>query len=388
MKGRLALDGQTLAHLRYITRASAARCILTERLSGEDFSETASKAESDARRSSGRVCERFTIALPVEASHDQRRELVAAYAEHLTLGLAGYVAAIHDQKGNDVKNPHFHLVCFDAKISQSGRGRPRSVLGMARKNAIESAANGWASIHNKFMFEWGFGSNSMIDHRSYSTRGIDRIPTIHEGPGSRKIGNKQILPTSKPEWKSLDDGHTRAETNLIIKEINVTKEAIDGARNNRLGTHDEGHADGSESGVPWHRANGKSDIRNQGRTINADKNLPREPKRNGSNQGNSEISRNRAERANYKSPTPAQPPFLGRTPSGKEIAERLGSQSNSLPRVRLIYRELVMMRDTLLTRLLRYETPSQVVSAADDLTQSEQHPQKKFEPRGYDRGRG
>ena len=387
VKGRWAKAGQTLAHLRYITRVSAARCVLAERLSGNDYTETASKAENDAIRSSGRVCERFTIALPVEARPEQRRELVAAYAEHLTLGVAGYVAAIHDQKGNDIKNPHFHLVCFDAKITKGGRGRPRSVLGMARKNAIETAAHGWACVHNNLMADWGFGAESMIDHRSYATRGIDRIPTIHEGPGSRKITEKQISPKSKPEWKRIDDGHTRAEANQLIKEINNAKEKIDGRRNNRLGTHDEGHADSGKSGVPWRRTNDKGDGGNQGRTNHAHKNLPGTSKGNGSNRGNGEIPRNGPDGAIRKKPTPFQPPFLSPKPIGKAMAEKPGPRPIRRSRVRRIYRELVMMRDTLITRLLRNETPSRVTRVADDLTQTEQHRHPRNIPRGYDRGR-
>ncbi len=78
--------------------------------------------------------------LPVEATADQRRALTGAFAERLSKGIVGYVAAIHDQHGNDIHNPHAHFVFFDVQQKSGGRGRPRSTLGLARKNAIEETA--------------------------------------------------------------------------------------------------------------------------------------------------------------------------------------------------------------------------------------------------------
>lgn len=147
---REAVLGQTQAHLRYITRTTAARVVLRERLAGADNT-VAEEAEASAAKRGGRVVERFIIALPCEASADQRVALVRAYAEALTNGVAGYIAAIHDQAGNDIANPHFHLVAFDKHIKRGGRGRPRSVLGFARKNAVEGAAALWADTHNALM---------------------------------------------------------------------------------------------------------------------------------------------------------------------------------------------------------------------------------------------
>lgn len=128
---RAAEHGQTLAHLRYITRPSAARVVHRERVA--DDAEAARAAEQAAEKRGGRVAERFILALPVEATAEQRVALARAYAEELTQGVAGYVLAIHDARGNDARNPHCHLVAFDAFERTGGRGRPRSVLGMARE---------------------------------------------------------------------------------------------------------------------------------------------------------------------------------------------------------------------------------------------------------------
>jgi hypothetical protein len=238
VEGRVAKKGQTAAHLRYITRPKAAREVLRERLTAPSYTATSQEAEDAAQTRKGRVCERFIIALPIEATEEQRTALARAFAEKLTGGVAGYVAAIHDQHGNDRRNPHFHLVAFDVMIKSGGRGRPKSTLGMARKHAVETAAKMWADTHNDLMREWGHGSESMISHLSLQDRGIDRIPTIHEGPAARAIEAKGKQPTRKEHWRQIDEGHSRAEANKIIQEINKAKEKVD-EREYRLGRHDE-----------------------------------------------------------------------------------------------------------------------------------------------------
>ena len=219
---RAAKLGQTAAHLRYITRPQAARLVVQERLSGGTWSETANLVEEEAQKRKGRVCERLVVALPVEATPEQREALTRAYAEQMSKGVAGYVAAIHDQHGNDTKNPHAHFVFFDVQQKTGGRGRPKSTLGLAQKNAIENAARAWAELHNRMMRSWGFETESEISHLSYADRGIDRVPTIHEGASSR--AKSEAKKTSKEKWKHIDQGHTRAEANVVIREINQLKE--------------------------------------------------------------------------------------------------------------------------------------------------------------------
>lgn len=238
---RAAMHGQTEAHLRYITRPQAARVVLRSRLSNMSDKELARNSEKDAEKRKGRVCERFILALPIEASFEQREILVRSYCEAITKGVAGYVAAIHDKHGNDVNNPHVHIVAFDTHIKGEGRGRPRSTLGMARKNAVEEAAALWVKVHNFKMREWGYGPSSTITRLSYADRGIAQIPQIHEGVASRKMAEKGWKSEIKKDWHRVDAGHSRAEANRLIREINIlTKETEqDEARYDRLGNDHE-----------------------------------------------------------------------------------------------------------------------------------------------------
>ena len=217
---REAVLGQTQAHLRYITRAAAARVVLRVRVVGADKT-VADEAEASAAKRGGRVAERFIIALPREATAEQRVALVQAFAEALTNDEAGFIAAIHDQSGNDIANPHFHLVAFDKHIKGGGRGRPRSVLGFARKDAVEGAATLWANTHNALMASWGYGPQSRISPLSFEAQGIARLATIHEGATARRMEAVGKVPTSKPEWHHIDAGQSRSAANDLIREINA-----------------------------------------------------------------------------------------------------------------------------------------------------------------------
>ncbi|UWR88314.1 MobA/MobL family protein [Phaeobacter inhibens] len=201
------------------------------------------------------MAERFIIALPVEATPAQREALANAFAEKLTDGKAGFILAIHDKAGNDRENPHMHLVAFDAFEKTGGRGRPRSVIGLARKGAVERTAALWAGIHNEMMKAWGYEEISMISHLSNEALGIERMPTIHEGPTARKMASDGKKPNSKAEWQKTDGGHSRHEANLLIHEINNLKDQATNARGTRrLGGHDKGDKQSRQAIHPKQRA--------------------------------------------------------------------------------------------------------------------------------------
>lgn len=339
---RVAQHGQTAAHLRYITRPKAARIVLRERLREATDAKTANVVEKEAEARKGRVCERFIIALPIEATPAQREALVRAFCEEITHGLAGYIAAIHDKSGNDTSNPHVHIAAFDVQVKTGGRGRPRSTLGMARKNAVEKTAALWATIHNQMMDGWGYGPDSRISHLSYAARGIDRIPQIHEGAGSRAIARKGETASRKAEWHHIDEGHSRAEANALIREINDTKETENAANHeqsqHRLGKNDEEHRRECTSGGHYDRTSSERSCGGNSDTSTTVAAFE-PPGRDG--------RRNQDEAASTTSTTPPfattasnspPPPFAG----VRDIYSRAV--------LRRVYRELVMIRDTLRAR--------------------------------------
>ncbi|WP_155805608.1 MobA/MobL family protein [Phaeobacter inhibens] len=373
---RAAKPGQTAAHLRYIARPQAARVVMQERLSGGSHPKTANLAEEEAQKRKGRVCERFVIALPSEASPEQREALTRAYAEQMSKGIAGYVAAIHDQHGNDSKNPHAHFVLFDVQQKTGGRGRPKSTLGLARKNAIEGAAKLWAELHNEMMRGWGFGPDSEISHLSYADRGIDRIPTIHEGASSR--ATPEAKKKSKEKWKHIDQGHTRAEANAVIREINKLKESQKNAGTVRLGTGDGDNEAQRNGGIAKQRERGGGNVKaapgnrppfkQSGQPVQEHRPVV------GDTGPTSGPLQSRAQ------PRPGrQPPFLAAARLG--LARRLRRGRD----VRRVYRELIMLRDTLKARLLPIEGQRRLRPEAE---RHHHRPPKTTKPRsgGAERG--
>lgn len=368
---RAAKPGQTAAHLRYIARPQAARVVMQERLSGGSHSKTAALAEAEAQKRKGRVCDRFVIALPAEATPEQREALTRAYVEQMSKGVAGYVAAIHDQHGNDKKNPHAHFVFFDVQQKTGGRGRPKSTLGLARKNAIENSAKMWAELHNKMMRGWGFGADSEISHLSYVDRGIDKIPTIHEGASSR--ATPEAKKTSAEKWKHIDQGHTRAEANAVIREINKLKEGQKNAGTFRLGTGDGNYEAQRNGGIAEQRERGGGNVKA------APGNRP--PFK----QSGQPVQEHRpvvghtgtASRPVQSRPHPRpgrQPPFLAAARLG--LARRLRRRRG----VRRIYRELIMLRDTLKARLLPDEGQLRLSPKATEREFQQPQPPKRTKP--------
>ncbi|RGP36868.1 MobA/MobL family protein [Pseudotabrizicola alkalilacus] len=342
-EARAAKHGQTAAHLKYITRPQAARAIIRTRLAYPTDALVAVAAEREAETRKGRVCERFILALPVEATPEQREALVKAFGEAITQGVAGYVAAIHDQRGNDTLNPHAHIAAFDVQVKGGGRGRPRSTIGMARKNAIEEAAALWAGIHNRMMTSWGYGAESQISHLSFAARGIDRLPEIHEGAASRQLFAKGEHPATKSDWHHIDAGHTRAEANVVIRAINSLKqEAQNDQADPADGLGSDNENDRSE------RPDRREDDRASGGRIVGDAGPSTPPWAPVVAVG----SQDEGNASAFNGPAASTPPFLGTTAQPAPFPPLADHRSiRRWGSVRRVYRELVMLRDSLRSRL-------------------------------------
>lgn len=371
---RQAARGQTEAHLRYIMRPSAARAVVRERVPLESIAALGREAEEAAQKRKGRVCERFIVALPVEATAAQREALTRAYGDTITAGKGGFLAAIHDKAGNDIANPHFHLVAFDAHEKTGGRGRPRSVIGMARKGAVERAAKEWADLHNRMMREWGYGEASMISHRSNADRGIDRVPTIHEGPGGRAMARQGKTPTAKAEWRAVDDGHTRAQANRVIRQIIQAKEQADEPAD-RLGGHDD--EGGAQRDI-------RLDERREGRGRrggDAGRATPpfAGPARTARWAGDAGVG--------GRPPFAAPEPAAGDRPAPWGCPPLPGRRHRHGGRLRRVYRELVMLRDSLRARLATVEgrrRPLPFIEKDKGIDEAEHRPRGWLE-RGWER---
>ena len=231
--------GTAGAHIRYISRPDAEPVILSEHM---PFDPVQARTWIDNRerglRKNGRVIDKVRLALPRELSKDQRRDLVRTYMKDLTGGNIPWYAAIH-QSGKDAHNPHVHIAVHDRDIHSQKRllrlsdsTRDRRKAGLPGPKAVNWIRERWEVICNEALEK--AGHEVRIDRRTLEAQGIDRQPTIHEGPRAQHIHDNVERPQSKQringcgrviDYPFIDQGRTRREFNAHILDINLAKAA-------------------------------------------------------------------------------------------------------------------------------------------------------------------
>lgn len=163
------------AHVRYITRPEARADLLAGRMPTERNATRRWLDQEERRdRKNARVIDKITAALPRELNAQQRRMLVAVFAERVTQGRASWLAAIH-QSGADAHNPHAHIVIRDRDPETGKRVALLSEKGACRKIRLlwEQAVNGALEA---------LGSPQRVTRLSHAARGIETLPQRHRGP--------------------------------------------------------------------------------------------------------------------------------------------------------------------------------------------------------------
>ena len=178
--------------------------------------------ENYEKAETARTAKKIEVALPREFDLDLQREVVESYIRS-SLAQEGYCAAyaIHNDKENN--NPHAHILVANRQIDPAthefaaAKTRKEYVLDergeriplidpatgqqktdsrnrkqwqrrtveqnpLDKKEFLQQLRQSWAVECNKYLKE-----DHKIDHRSNDERGIDLIPTVHEGYASREI---------------------------------------------------------------------------------------------------------------------------------------------------------------------------------------------------------
>ncbi|KRR19720.1 hypothetical protein CQ14_34635 [Bradyrhizobium lablabi] len=205
------------AHINYITRKRAMSLMQKARLPGQNPREVAEylKACEDKDRKNARVIDKVMLALPKELSQTERIGLVREFAEHVTQGRAPWLAAFHD-KGKDVHNPHCHLVIRDRDPKTGKR-----VIGTSEKGSTEQLRESWEKFANQALERAGLSER--IDRRTLAEQGIEREPTIHEGPQSQAMDKRGAKPKSRQRRVRNAPGARRPERNVDYRLIDKGK---------------------------------------------------------------------------------------------------------------------------------------------------------------------
>ncbi len=162
------------------------------------------QVEEFEKRSDAQLAKDVTIALPIELSVEQNIELVRDFvAQHITA--EGMVAdwVFHDAPGN----PHIHLMATLRPLTENGFGSKKIAVvgpdGKALRNDsgkivyelwagglenFNAFRDGWFACQNRHMALAGL--DIRVDGRSFEKQGIELIPTIHLGVGTKAIERK------------------------------------------------------------------------------------------------------------------------------------------------------------------------------------------------------
>jgi hypothetical protein len=135
------------------------------------------------------------LALPVELSNARNRRLVLEWAK-AQLVRRGMVAdvSIHEPRANEngERNPHAHLLLTLRDIDAVGFGKKnRAWNDRAFLNGLRES---WGEAVNDALSEGG--KPARIDHRSFTTRRIDKMATRHLGVGASVL-ERALVPTRK-----------------------------------------------------------------------------------------------------------------------------------------------------------------------------------------------
>lgn len=155
------------------------------------------EVEKIETRKNAQLGREMDIALPVELTHEEHREIVKKYVEN-NFTSKGIIADVAYHNA-DKKNPHVHILLTRREITPDGfgqvskewyggefKGRP----GEEQREYFKNIREDWAVKVNDY-FELK-DLEMRIDHRSLEEQGIERVPQIHLGPSAHAMEKKGI----------------------------------------------------------------------------------------------------------------------------------------------------------------------------------------------------
>ncbi|WP_341758073.1 MobA/MobL family protein [Candidatus Tisiphia endosymbiont of Ditula angustiorana] len=172
-----------------------------------DRQELWNKAESSETRKNAETARKLTIALPKELTQQQNTELTEHFASECLVS-HGMIADINIHYDNP-NNPHVHIQMTTRKLLRLENGEV--IFGekgrdWGRRNSLYYYRENVAYFINQYLEK--YGHLAKVSHLSHKARGIDLIPTIHEGTAwyikdsKLKLTNVQILKENAAKIKA------------------------------------------------------------------------------------------------------------------------------------------------------------------------------------------
>ena len=200
------------------------------------------EVEKKDRKSNSRYAKEFNVALPVELSEDEQKELLTKYVQEnfVDQGMVADVAIHRDH----LDNPHAHVMLTNRPFNPDGSwglkaktqyikdengkqlltkgGFPKQrkiwLVDWDKKEKINEWRKNWALSVNQFLAQKNIPDR--ISEKSFVDQGIDEVATQHEGINSKR--------------------HERRAFNQQVKDYRKTKA---GYKNNQEKAINRGHLD-------------------------------------------------------------------------------------------------------------------------------------------------
>lgn len=147
------------------------------------------EVEAVEKRKDAQLAREIEIALPVEMSFNDHKELVNAFVRwnFVRHGMIADIAIHYPDKGTE-ENPHAHIMLTTREITLDGFGKKNRDWNS--KEQLEQWRSEWARYANIFLKN--VGSDGRIDHRSLQAQGIDREPTIKMGAAATQMERRGV----------------------------------------------------------------------------------------------------------------------------------------------------------------------------------------------------
>ena len=173
------------------------------------------EVERKDRRANSRYAKEFNVALPVELSEDEQKELLTKYVQENFVD-EGMVADVAIHRDN-LDNPHAHVMLTNRPFNPDGtwglkskrenildengnktytgnsrfpRSRKVWLVDWDKKEKITEWRHNWAASVNQVLEQKNIPDR--ISEKSFIEQGIDDIPTQHEGINSKRHERKEF----------------------------------------------------------------------------------------------------------------------------------------------------------------------------------------------------
>lgn len=150
------------------------------------------EAEQAENRKNSTVAREYEVALPSELDDAERKTLATEFGDWLSKRFrVGVDVCIHDpHREGDDRNHHAHILTTTREIDGPQLGKKTRELDQKKSGAIEEVRETWGRMVNGALER--SHSQERVDHRSHERRGLEEVPTIHEGPAATAMTRRGI----------------------------------------------------------------------------------------------------------------------------------------------------------------------------------------------------